>query len=84
LRNGKHGPDDDRIQRVINFTTSLVGRGATIRISEPLKMTHDSGVQVSGTGITFAGALTKAHPSGTQAATHLPTPGAPNQYIRTK
>jgi hypothetical protein len=54
----------------------------SITISAPLTMVHAVGVQVSGTGITFTTPLTKAHDLGAQVTSNLPTPGAPNQYIR--
>jgi hypothetical protein len=40
------------------------------------------GAQVSGSGITFTAALTKAHNSGVQVGGSGPTPGAPNQFAR--
>ena len=43
-------------------------------------MAHAVDAQVSGTGITFTAALTKAHASGAQVGGSGPTPGAPNQY----
>jgi hypothetical protein len=48
----------------------------------PLAIEHAVGAQVSGSGITFASPLTKAHDNGAQVASYLPTPGAPNQYAR--
>jgi len=48
----------------------------------PLKYTHAVGAQVSGSGITLATPLTRAHESGTQVANNVPTPGAPNQYYK--
>jgi len=56
--------------------------GASLTVSEPLKLAHAFGAQVSGSGITFAAALTKAHTSGAQVGSNGPTPGAPNQYAR--
>jgi non-reducing end alpha-L-arabinofuranosidase len=56
--------------------------GATITITTPLKSPHAAGAQVSGSGITLAAPLTKAHASGTPVAVNVPTPGAPNQYVR--
>jgi hypothetical protein len=56
--------------------------GATITVTVPLKFAHAVGAQVSGTGITLKGALTKAHAGGTPVAGDVPTPGAPNQYHR--
>jgi non-reducing end alpha-L-arabinofuranosidase len=54
----------------------------TIRVAMPLTKIHAAGAQVSGSGITFTSPLTKAHDNGTQVTSNLPTPGAPNQYIR--
>lgn len=54
----------------------------TITIAVPLKYAHAVGAQVSGTGITFTKPLIKAYESGTQIAGNIPTPGAPNQYIK--
>jgi hypothetical protein len=45
-------------------------------------MAHAVGAQVSGTGITLTGPLTRAHDRGAQVAGSIPTPGAPNQYYR--
>ena len=45
-------------------------------------MAHEAGAQVSGSGILLATALTKAHDRGAQVAGSVPTPGAPNQYVR--
>jgi len=59
-------------------------RNSSITVAAPLTLAHAAGVQVSGTGITLTAALTKAHAAGTQAALSLPTPGAPNQYARSK
>jgi non-reducing end alpha-L-arabinofuranosidase len=56
------------------------GRGASITVTEPLKIAHAESVQVSGSGITFEVAMTKAHASGAPVAGNLPTPGAPNQF----
>jgi len=54
----------------------------TIKVTLPLVKAHDVGVQVSGSGITFAAPLTKPHNNGTPIASNIPTPGEPNQYIR--
>ncbi len=54
----------------------------SITITVPVTKPHDAGVQVSGSGITLASPLTRAHDNGAQIASNLPTPGAPNQYIR--
>ncbi len=45
-------------------------------------MAHAVDAQVSGSGITLAAALTKAHDSGAPVAGGVPTPGAPNQYAQ--
>jgi hypothetical protein len=52
----------------------------TIRVSSPLRYAHVSGVQVSGSGITFDAPLKLAHNDGAQIASSIPTPGEPNQY----
>jgi hypothetical protein len=73
-----------------NYETAIVvsitgGRGgAKITVAAPLAFAHAAGAQVSGTGITLTAALTKAHASGAQVARSLPTPGAPNQYFRSR
>jgi hypothetical protein len=56
--------------------------GATITVAAPLKFAHATGAQVSGTGITLTAALTKPHDTGAPVASDLPTPGAPNKYVR--
>jgi hypothetical protein len=56
--------------------------GATITVAAPLAIAHAAGAQVSGTGITLTTALTRAHVNGAQIASSIPTPGAPNQYVR--
>ena len=62
------------------------GRGGpdnvSITVSSPLTMAHAQEVQVSGSGITLTTALIRVHDSGTQVASNVPTPGAPNQYYR--
>jgi hypothetical protein len=54
----------------------------SITINVPLRFVHTAGTVVSGSGITLAQPLARTHPAGTLAASHLPTPGAPNQYHR--
>ncbi len=54
----------------------------SITLTVPLTRAHAVGTQVSGSGITFATSLTTAHDKGVQIASNVPTPGAPNQYIR--
>jgi len=56
--------------------------GPTITVSAPLTRAHQAAVQVSGSGITLTAALTKAHASGAPVANNVPTPGAPNRYVR--
>ena len=59
--------------------------GATsITVSTPLTHPHAVDAQVSGSGITLSGPLTRAHAEGAQVNGDVPTPGAPNQYRRTK
>jgi hypothetical protein len=57
-------------------------RTTSITVNAPLKSAHAAGESVSGTGITFASALTKDHSAGAQIIGNEPTPGAPNQYVR--
>lgn len=54
----------------------------SIWVVSPTKLAHESGVQVSGSGITFATPLTKSYESGTPVASNVPTPGAPNQFAK--
>ena len=66
-------------------STTFGGRGGgspTITVVAPLKSAHAAGAQISGSGITLTAALKQAHAGGAQVASHLPTPGAPNQYYR--
>lgn len=49
-----------------------------LMLAAPLGHEHNSGSQVSGTGLRLASALTRAHPAGSQVGVNLPTPGAPN------
>lgn len=59
--------------------------GATsITVSKPLSHAHAVDAKVSGSGITLASALTRAHAEGAQVNGDVPTPGAPNEYHRTK
>ncbi len=61
------------------------GRGpgvASITVTAPIKIAHEVGAQITGTGLTLAAALTRAHESSAPVAGGLPTPGAPNQYVR--
>jgi len=54
----------------------------TITVTMPLKFAHAIDAQVSGSGITLTMPLTKAHDNGAPIASNVPTPGAPNQYMR--
>jgi non-reducing end alpha-L-arabinofuranosidase len=56
----------------------------TITVSAPLTHAHSAGAEVSGSGITLSGPLARAHDQGSQVNGDVPTPGAPNQYHRTK
>lgn len=58
------------------------GPAATITVAAPLAKAHALDAQVSGSGITLSAGLTRAHAGGAQIAGNLPTPGAPNQYVR--
>jgi len=70
----------NRETSVVVSTTGGRG-GATITVL-PLTLAHAVGAQISGTGITLAGALTRAHASGVPVAADVPTPGVPNRYYR--
>jgi hypothetical protein len=73
-----HGADQE--EAVI---ASISRRGAPeIRLIAPLKLRHTVGTRAAGTGITLTGALTRAHPPGTEVFENAPTPGQPNQYSR--
>ena len=77
--------DDGATREAAVVSATTFGRaGSTITVSRPLAKAHAAGVQVSGTGITLGSALTKAHASGAQVTRSLPTPGAPNQYFRSR
>jgi hypothetical protein len=54
----------------------------TITVTTVLKHAHAVGEQVSGSGIILSNPLTKAHESGTQVSSYVPTPGQPNRYVR--
>ena len=54
----------------------------SISVTMPLNREHSIGVQVSGSGITFAAPLVKDHENGTPISSNVATPGAPNQYTR--
>jgi hypothetical protein len=58
------------------------GPGATITVAAELKSAHAAGALVSGSGITLTAALIRAHGIGSQVASDVPTPGAPNKYYR--
>jgi hypothetical protein len=63
--------------------SSVRTRGAaTITVATPLSHAHAAGVQITGTGISLTGALTRAHPDGAPVTNNVPTPGGPNQYQR--
>ena len=54
--------------------------GVQIIVTTPLKNAHVAGTEISGTGITLAKALSRAHDKGAEVTTDLPTPGAANKY----
>ncbi len=54
----------------------------SVTVTTPLTHAHAGGARVSGTGIDLATALTRAHAVGAQVYDNLPTPGAPNNYLR--
>jgi len=58
------------------------GATSTVTVAAPLRFVHAAGAQVSGTGITVTGALSRAHENGAPVADNAPTPGAPNRYHR--
>ncbi len=70
----------NRETAVVVSTTG--GRGGATMTVVPLTLPHAAGAQVSGTGITLFGALTRAHASGAPVASDVATPGAPNRYYR--
>jgi hypothetical protein len=75
--------DNGANQETAVVVSTTGGRGgATITVGAPLKVAHTVGAQVSGSGITLTAGLTKAHAGGAQVASNVPTPGAPNQYVR--
>ena len=61
---------------------SVSGTSSSITVSSPLKYAHAIDVPVAGTGITLTNALGKAHESGAQVISNVPTPGEPNQYTK--
>jgi hypothetical protein len=61
------------------------GRGggtSAITIAAPFRFAHPVGAQISGSGITLTTALKRPHASGVQIVSDVPTPGAPNKYLR--
>jgi len=54
----------------------------SITVTAPLKNAHGVDAQVSGSGITLTKPLAKAHANSTPVAIDVPTPGAPNQYVK--
>ncbi|HVQ40595.1 MAG TPA: M15 family metallopeptidase, partial [Vicinamibacterales bacterium] len=75
-------------ETAVVVSTAGGGRGGgapatpTVTVAAPLKMAHAVGAQVAGTGITLTSPLSKAHANGARVASAVPTPGAPNQYLR--
>ncbi len=74
--------DSGANRETVVVVSTTGGRGAATFTVAPLTLAHAAGAQVSGTGITLAGALTKAHASEVPVASDVPTPGAPNRYYR--
>ena len=73
------------LEKAVVAAASFFGRaGATVTVTAPLGRAHEAGAALNGSGITFTGPLSKSHASGAQLGTHLPTPGAPNQYVRSR
>ena len=64
----------------VSFGRGPAGAGPVINVSKPLASAHAAGEKVSGTGLTFTSALTRAHETGAQVAGNAPTPGSPNRY----
>jgi hypothetical protein len=77
------GSGSNQETAVVVSTTGGRG-GSRITVAAPLTFGHAAGAQVSGSGITFAAALTRAHVGGAPVAGNVPTPGAPNQYDRSR
>jgi hypothetical protein len=56
--------------------------GGSITIASPLAKEHAADAPVSGSGITLTTGLKRSHSGGAVIAGNVPTPGAPNQYVR--
>jgi hypothetical protein len=54
----------------------------SISVTAPLKNAHAASEPVSGSGITLTTPLAISHETGSPIAGNVPTPGAPNQYMR--
>lgn len=54
----------------------------SVTVTAPLKNAHSTDTPVTGSGITLVKPLARAHENGTSIASSIPTPGAPNQYIK--
>ena len=64
-------------------TIALVqgGRGgARITVTVPLKIAHQAGTPLAGSGITLTMPLAGDHPRGAAMTAEEPTPGAANRY----
>lgn len=58
---------------------NVTRRGAgAISVESPLKFSHGTGSQVTGTGISLTAGLARPHADGSQIVDSLPTPGAAN------
>jgi hypothetical protein len=60
------------------------GPMAALVLNAPLRFAHPVNVEVSGTGLSLAGALTRAHAAGAQVVSDVPTPGASNKVSAAK
>ncbi len=63
-----------------SFFNPALNRDASITLSKPLRFSHSSGEEVSGSGITLSMTLRKSHSQGEQISSSTPTPGAANDY----
>lgn len=83
FRNGQTITIDTGANSETAVVASIRRFGPTsITVRTPLIHAHAVAAQVSGTGIDLAAALTRAHAIGAQIYDNIPTPGAPNHYLR--
>jgi len=67
-------------RRFGNNTNNANAPVDSIALTVPLKIGHETGAMVGGSGVTLASPLTKTHEIGTPVANNIPTPGRPNQF----